>query len=108
MYLIDNIIVSKKTIKQIKESKLLGLVIIGGAIMLYRKWRANAERLMRKNKINYGDKVKKDVKDPFGRIRILTGELFKHEGIPKVLLDSNSRMGLENIVLWDEEFKKIK
>lgn len=106
MYCIDNVMVSKKTIKQIKESNFLGLVVVGGALLLYKKWKTRAERLMRKNKLKYGDTVKKDIRDPFGRIRALTGILVKKEGVPKVVLDSDSRMGLENIVLWDEDFKK--
>ena len=108
MYCINGVMVSENTIKQIKESKLLGLVLVGGAVWLFNKWRGRAERLMRKNKLNYGDRVKKDVKDPFGRIRIRKGTLIKREGIPQVLLDDDSRIGAKNIIIWDEDFKKIK
>jgi len=90
----------------LSEMSIFKYIVVGGIVWSFLKWKNSSERLMKKNGLKYGDKVKKYATSSIGQEIEISGTIIQRNGIPKVKLDKS--IGGRTIINWDTNFIKNK
>jgi hypothetical protein len=83
--------------------KLSTMVLIGGALYLFKQWQNSPEKTMKRMGLDYGARVRYMKKDAWGNEKMATGKIVKYEGNPYVILDKS--MSGANKVPWEPSWQ---